>query len=84
MMSQSKPTREWDEFPWSILLLSIIIWITPVFIAAALTLPYFNVSNVLSVTLLLILTSSVPVFAVLLHYIDTKRGNSYISIWGYR
>lgn len=84
MMSHSNPSRELNKFPWSILLLSFIIWVVPVFVAAALTLPYFNVSDVLSVTILLILTSSVPVFAAILHYIDKKRGNSYISIWGYR
>lgn len=44
----------------------------------------FEISGTTTVVALTAITAGIPIVALILHQVDKRRENGYISVWGYR
>lgn len=73
---------EIDKFPWGTVGKSIVAWFIPLIVYFVLS--YTQVNDLLLVVVLMLVVVAIPVLALVLYFVDKRRADGYISIWGYR
>lgn len=73
-----------NEFPWRVLLVTILVWLLPMGVYAVYLQIPTKSSGILPILLLLALTCLVPVAALILYLIDKHREDGFVTVWGYR
>lgn len=85
VVSQTKQLTTSDEsFPWGMLSITIVAWLLPLLIYSLYSAIFTPPSGLVTVTFLLLLVCLVPVAALILYFIDKRRANGYVTVWGYK